>query len=117
SAYLYCDYCGALVDYDLRIAIRSAETIADPATYAATFNSLGARAREAKAAADRDGYAANRRAFWDAWLTQSPRAASHRIGDPSYRNAYVEFMTACNVVTDLVPAYQATEEQIKGAVI
>jgi DNA-directed RNA polymerase subunit RPC12/RpoP len=117
SAYMYCDYCSALVDYDLRVAIRSTDTITDRAAYAATFNGIGARSRDAKAAGDRQAYAVVRREFWDAWLTYTPSAASHRTGDPSYREAYIKFMTAGNVVTDLDPSYQATEEQVKQAVM
>ncbi len=117
SAYMYCDYCSALVDYDLRVAIRSSEAIADPAAYAATFNGIGARSRAAVAAGDRQAYAAVRREFWDAWLTYTPSAASHRVGDASYREAYITYMTAANVVTDLDPAYQATEEQVKQGVM
>jgi DNA-directed RNA polymerase subunit RPC12/RpoP len=117
SAYMYCDYCSALVDYDLRVAIRSTDTITDRTAYAATFNGIGARSRDAKAAGDRQAYAGVRRDFWDAWLTYSPSAASHRVGDPSYREAHINFMTAGNVVTDLDPSYQATEEQVKQAVM
>ena len=75
-----------------------------PAAYAATFNGIGTRSRAAIAAGDREAYAAVRREFWDAWLTTSPHAASHRVGDASYREAYINFMTAANVVTDLDPA-------------
>jgi DNA-directed RNA polymerase subunit RPC12/RpoP len=112
---MYCDYCSALVDYDLRVAIRSTDTITDRAAYAATFNGIGKRSREAKAARDATAYAAVRREFWDAWLTYSPSAASHRVGDPAYRRAYIDYMTASNVTTDLDPTFQANEAEVRQA--
>src|SRR6266702_1996960 len=48
TAYVYCDYCASLIDYDLRRACEG-DTAPDPA-YAATVNSTQAAAREAATA-------------------------------------------------------------------
>jgi DNA-directed RNA polymerase subunit RPC12/RpoP len=117
TGYMYCDYCGALIDFDFRALVRATSVISDRLQYAATMNEIGARSREARAAGNRDAYAQLRHRFYDAWLTATPQAASHRIGDPSYRTALVAYLVAGSVATDFDPSYQASEEQVKEAVL
>jgi DNA-directed RNA polymerase subunit RPC12/RpoP len=117
TAYLYCDYCGALVDFDVRALIRASGSITNPAEYAATMNEVGARSREALAAGDRDAYAQLRRRFYDAWLTATPKAASHRIGDPTYRAALIDYLVAGALATDFDATYQAAAEPVKQGVL
>jgi DNA-directed RNA polymerase subunit RPC12/RpoP len=114
---MYCDYCGALVDFDFRALVRGSTTIANPADYARTMNEIGGRSREARETGDRDTYARLRRQFYDAWLTATPKAASHRIGDPHYRAAFIDYSVAGALATDFDPSYQALEEQVKQAVL
>ncbi|HWW53836.1 MAG TPA: hypothetical protein VNY84_08700, partial [Acidimicrobiales bacterium] len=113
SAYMYCDYCAALADFDFRALVRASGEIVDRAAYAATMNHIGAQSRDAKAAGDRDAYAALRGQFYDAWLTATPSAASHRIGDPTYRAAFIEYMAGRAVAVDFDPTYQGFEERTK----
>src|SRR6516225_5923523 len=72
TAYVYCDYCASLVDYDLRRA-GEGDTAPDPA-YAATVNSTQAAARQAAAAGDRDAY-----------VGYMAQAATARAFDPAYQ--------------------------------
>ena len=72
TAYVYCDYCASLIDYDLRRA-GEGDTAPDPA-YAATVNSTQAAARQAAAAGDRDAYAG-----------YMAEAATARAFDPAYQ--------------------------------
>jgi hypothetical protein len=117
TAYTYCDYCAALVDFDFRALVRGSANLADPASYAATMNEVGARSREAKASGDRDAYARARHQFNDAWLAVNPKAASHRVGDPAYRAALIDYLVAGSLATDFDPSYRESEEQIKQAVL
>lgn len=117
TAYLYCDYCGALSDFDIRALIRASGAITNRAEYAATMNEVGARSRDARTAGDRETYAQLRVRFYDAWLTATPQAASHRIGDPSYRGALIEYLVAGALATDFDPSYQAGEQQVKQAAL
>jgi DNA-directed RNA polymerase subunit RPC12/RpoP len=117
TAYVYCDYCGALIDFDFRALVRSSATIANPTQYAATMNEIGARSREAKAAGDRDAYRRLRQQFYEAWLTATPKAASHRVGDPSYRAGLISYLVAGSMATDFDPSYQAAEEQVTQTVL
>src|SRR5262249_59813400 len=54
TAYVYCDYCASLVDFDLRRA-GEGDTAPGP-QYAATVNGTHAAAQAAVAAGDRDTY-------------------------------------------------------------
>ena len=117
TAYMYCDYCSALIDFDFRALVRGSESIANPAEYAATINELGARSREARAAGDRDVYGRIRHDFCEAWLTATPKAASHRVGDASYRSSLINYLVAGALVTDFDPSYQACEREVEHAVL
>jgi hypothetical protein len=54
TAYVYCDYCASLIDFDLRLASES-DTQPDPA-YAATVNSAYPASQAAVAADDPGAY-------------------------------------------------------------
>jgi hypothetical protein len=53
TAYVYCDYCASLIDYDLRRACEG-DTAPSPG-YAAAVNSAHAACQAAVAAGDREG--------------------------------------------------------------
>jgi DNA-directed RNA polymerase subunit RPC12/RpoP len=115
TAYMYCDYCGSLADFDFRALVRASSDIADRAAYAATMNRIGPESNAARSAGDREAYARLRNEFYDAWLTATPKAASHRVGDPAYRSGFVAYMVARAMATDFDPSYQATEQGVKTA--
>lgn len=88
TAYVYCDYCGALADYDFRKACEIPQKMPGPA-YAALCGKLKPRAEAAQAAGDRDGYLAVQRTLFDAWVEHCPQAVPPRCSDAAYRRAYV----------------------------
>src|SRR5438128_928357 len=53
TAYVYCDYCGSLIDYDLRRASESDVPVG--IEYANLVNGLNRNCMAAQAAGDRDG--------------------------------------------------------------
>ncbi len=91
QAYVYCDYCGALADFDLRRACES-DTMPGP-EYMRLVNGAQAQVGAAQAAGDREGYKALQRQIFDAYVTHVPNAVSHRArNDASYRAAYINYM-------------------------
>jgi hypothetical protein len=91
TAYVYCDYCAALIDYDLRRACEG-DTTPGPG-YAAAVNAAQAASRTAVAAGDRDTYRELQRTVYEAYAANVPMAVSHRASnDPGYRAAYVSYM-------------------------
>ncbi len=116
TAYVYCDYCAALIDYDLRRACEG-DTTPGP-QYAATVNGTYAAAQAAIAAGDRDAYRALQQTVHEAYVTHVPMAVSHRAkNDPAYRQAYIRYLTESAVARAFDPAAQALEAEMKQRVL
>jgi LSD1 subclass zinc finger protein len=116
TAYVYCDYCASLIDYDLRRACEG-DTAPDPA-YAATVNSSHAAAQAALAAGDRAAYRGLQQRIFEAYVTGVPMAVSHRArNDPGYRSAYVGYMAEAATVRAFDPASQALEAEMRQRVM
>ena len=116
TAYVYCDYCASLIDYDLRRACEG-DTSPGPA-YAATVNSTQAASRAAVAAGDRDAYVELQRKVYEAYVTYVPMAVSHRAKhDSAYRSDYVDFMAASAAARAFDPTAQALEAEMKQRVM
>ncbi|HEY7881916.1 MAG TPA: hypothetical protein VID31_13760, partial [Streptosporangiaceae bacterium] len=96
TAYVYCDYCASLVDFDLRQACEG-DTLPGP-EYVALVNSSQAASQAAVAAGDRDGYRAIQERIFSAYVANVPMAVSHRArNDRGYRQAYVRYMAEAAV--------------------
>ena len=120
TAYMYCDYCSALVDYDFRKVVSGAaapEKQVPDAAYAQWINQIGADKRAAKEAGDKARFAELEQQFYDSWITKSPNAVSHRVGDPVYRKAYIDYLVANSVATSFDPRMQSLDEEMKAATV
>jgi len=116
TAYVYCDYCAALADYDLRQACDS-DTAVGPG-YAVMVNSALAASQAAIAAGDRAAYRALQRRVHEAYVLHVPMAVSHRArNDPDYRAACVEYMTEAAVARAFDPDAQALEAEMRQRVM
>ena len=116
TAYVYCDYCASLVDFDLRRA-GEGDTAPGP-QYAATVNGTHAAAQAAVAAGDRDAYRDLQKQVYLAYVTYVPMAVSHRArNDPGYRSSYVDYMAEAAVARAFDPAAQALEAEMKQRVL
>jgi predicted RNA-binding Zn-ribbon protein involved in translation (DUF1610 family) len=74
------------------------------------------RLQAAKSSGDRDQYAAIQREIFDGYATNVPKACSHRIADPTYKAAYVEYMAQTTTACDFDPEYSAVMEEMSAAV-
>ncbi|MDT7548727.1 MAG: hypothetical protein QOE84_1121 [Actinomycetota bacterium] len=117
TAYMYCDYCSALVDYDFRKVVGdTAATTMPDMGYVQWLNQITADKTAAKAAGDRDRFAQLERQFYDSWITKSPEAVSHRCGDQAYRQAFLDFVVASSMAVSFDPAMAAMDAELKQAV-
>ncbi len=112
TAYVYCDYCGSLVDFDMR---RAGESTTTPDLgYAMWVNDMQAQLRAAQGAGDRDGYLALQHRCYDAYVSSFPGSFSHRArGDLTYRQRLVDYLAAAAAVTAFEPAAVAVTEEMK----
>ena len=116
TAYVYCDYCASLVDFDLRQACEG-DTLPGP-EYVALVNSSQAASQAAVAAGDRDGYRAIQERIFSAYVANVPMAVSHRArNDQEYRQAYVRYMAEAGVARAFDPAYQVLEAEMRQRVM
>lgn len=90
TAYVYCDYCGTLVDWDFRIACRTAGSAKPGPAYEALLKTEGPKQAAAKAAGDRAAYTEITRRIFDTHFQACPGAWSPRLGDPDYREALLD---------------------------
>lgn len=112
TGYVYCDYCGALVDFDLRAASET-DKMPDP-QYGMMVNSLYASAETAKAAGDQDAYRNVQKQIWDAFATYVPNAVSHRAkNDPKYHEQYVNYMSEAATVRAFDPEAVALDAELR----
>lgn len=117
TAYLYCDYCAALADYDFRKVVSAPAVTAMPDQgYVQWVNQIGADKRAAVRAGDKARFEQLEREFFDRWITNSPQAVSHRCGDPAYRGKFIEYCVAASVATSFDPGMQAMDAELKDAV-
>ncbi len=113
TAYLYCDYCGALIDYDFRIA--NADTNAGLTN--TVFHRLMAGAQglmaEAKARGDRNAYRQLYHQVYAQWVQECPMAVSPRAkNDAAFRDQFITYQVECAVTKDFDPRQAPLEAQI-----
>jgi len=117
TAYIYCDYCGALIDYDFRIA--NADTNAGITN--TIFHRIIALKQEsmaqARARGDRDGYLELYRQVFSQWVQECPMAVSPRArNDVAFRDQLVTYLAECAVTKDLDPQQAPLDAQMEALV-
>lgn len=115
SAYIYCDYCGALADFDFRTACADQSLKMPGPEYRNLVKAAQPRLQEARAAGDRERYVAAQREIFDGYAANVPKACSHRISDPDYRAQYVEYMAQTTATNDFDEDYSALSEEMVAA--
>lgn len=93
TAYVYCDFCGSLADYDFRKACEQPRSLPGP-VYEKLVAKLTAPLKAAFDAGDRAAYTALQVSLFDAWVQACPNAVPPRCADPGFRRAYVARLAA-----------------------
>jgi LSD1 subclass zinc finger protein len=101
TAYLYCDHCGALVDYDFRLANLGTNAGYTNTVYRQLVAPVQAEIDRARALGDKDRYRTLTNGVYAEWLRQCPQAASPRASsDDDFRERMAAYMTECALVKD-----------------
>lgn len=114
TAWLYCDFCGTLIDWDFKAACRESRTPPGPA-YEALLSELKGELDAARERDDRASYHALQRRLFAAHFDASPGAWSPRLGDPEYREALLEYTAACYTEAAFDPECQRLEQAMSRA--
>ncbi len=115
TAFVYCDYCGALTDWDFYIANSTAGSAQPDPQYEALYQYLRPPLAEARFRGDQGAYARAQRQLFDMHVRTCPAAYSPRVGDPSYRAAIIEFHVAARVVSDFDPTLWRLSAEVERA--
>ncbi len=115
TAYLYCDHCGALMDYDFRRANADTNAGLTNTVFHQLMAPVQLQAQQARAAGDTDGYRNVMRGVFAQWVRQCPQAVSPRAAnDEDFRRRMVDYLVESTVSKDFDPALAALERQLNG---
>jgi hypothetical protein len=118
TAYVYCDYCGALVDYDFRMANYGTNAALTNQVYAYLFSPVQALVERAIAERDLDRYRALLRPVYAEWLRQCPQAGSPRnISDDGFRERNVIYQVESLACQDFDPGLRAARHRLAAITI
>jgi DNA-directed RNA polymerase subunit RPC12/RpoP len=97
TAYVYCDHCGHLVDYDFGRACELPIAAPGPA-YETLRGELAPALADARARDDIAAYRDLQRRLFDAFVDAAPLAVPIRAKDPEYRARYVAWLAEAETV-------------------
>lgn len=104
TAYLYCDYCGALVDYDFRLANVGTNAGVTNTIYHQLAAPHQPALAQARATGDRDTYRQIQRHVFRQWIERCPQAMSPRARtDLDFRERMAVYCAESAVTKDLDP--------------
>lgn len=115
TAYVYCDFCGTLADYDFAKACEQPAKQPGPA-YQDLNNRLSPMMQHAKATGDVNGYRNLQKQLFEMYIEMLPNANPPRVSDPEYRRKYVDYMAEGGTVTAFDPQALALEAEVTRTV-
>jgi LSD1 subclass zinc finger protein len=115
TAYVYCDFCGTLADYDFSRACETNPDVRPGPAYAALAAELMPALDAAKARGDVAAYRSLQRRLFDGFCTHAPLSVPPRVHDPTYRAAYVAYMAEAATVVAFDPGSAAHDAAVARA--
>ena len=104
TAYIYCDFCGSLMDYDFRMANANTNAGITNTIYARIMQTVQFPLMQAKAHNDREAVRQIYKQVFTQWLQECPNAASPRaIKDMDFRKQFIDYCAECAVIKDMDP--------------
>lgn len=119
TAYVYCDFCGSLTDYDFQKACENPQSAMPGPAYEALIRETNADAQLARQTKDKDKYYEIQARLFDRWVELCPNAVSPRAKkDPEYRAQLVKYMATTAMINEFDETYQQyaaqVAERVKG---
>ena len=117
TAYIYCDYCGSLMDYDFRLANANTNAGITNTIYSRIMATVQFPLAQAKARGDREAVRQIYKQVFTLWLQECPNAASPRaIKDMVFRQQFIDYSAECSVIKDMDPHQATLQMQMDGLV-
>ena len=114
TAYVYCDFCGSLADYDFRKACEQPRSMPGP-VYEKLSAKLKPQCEKALLANDREKYLELQTELFDAYVEACPNAVPVRVGDAIFRLAFVAHSAGCCTVIAFDDEYKKISEAMTQA--
>jgi DNA-directed RNA polymerase subunit RPC12/RpoP len=116
TAYLYCDYCGSLMDYDFRIANLNTNAGVTNTVFSRLMAPHQNALAMAKSRGDREAYRQLYTRVYAQWVQECPMAVSPRVkGDTAFREQFIKYQVECAVAKDFDPRQAPVDAQIAAA--
>lgn len=115
TAYVYCDFCGTLADYDFAKACESPAKQPGPA-YQNLNAQLAPMMQQAKQYNDINGYRNLQRQLFEMYIDVLPNANPPRCTDREYRTKYVAYMAEGGTVIAFDQQAQFFEAEVNRTV-
>ncbi len=106
TAYVYCEYCGQLMDWDFQAAMADRRSKKPGPVYEGLVRAKAPKLQEARAAGDVDTYTQIQRELYDKYAELCPAALSPRIHDEKYRKRWLDWTAKNQALQDLDPSTQ-----------
>ena len=115
TAYLYCDHCGALMDYDFRMANADTNAGLTNTVFHHLMAPVQAQQARTRATGDADGYRRVMRGVFAEWIRQCPQAVSPRAAnDPDFGRRMVDYLVESALCKDFDPTLATLEAQLNA---
>lgn len=113
SAYVYCDFCGGLTDYDFQIACKNPSAAMPGPAYEQLLRSLQSDMAASLQTNNQERYREIQRSLFSKWVELCPNACSPRVNDPAYREQFVNYMAEMQVVCNFDEKYKAYAQTVQ----
>lgn len=113
TAYVYCDFCGSLTDYDFQKACDNPQSAMPGPAYEQLVRSLHADMEAAKRTDDPDTFRSIQKQLYGKWVELCPNAVSPRAkNDPEYRQQLVDYMAETATINEFDPTYRQFADKV-----
>jgi LSD1 subclass zinc finger protein len=101
TGYVYCDYCATLTDWDFKACVALKPDALPPGqSYGELFGRVQKEMTESLAAKDRNRYYESQIELYKLYIKYLPGGLSPRVGDPVYREAWLDYTAKTTTVLD-----------------
>jgi DNA-directed RNA polymerase subunit RPC12/RpoP len=116
TAYLYCDHCGSLIDYDFRAGNYATNAALTNQVFAYLMTPVQPAIAAAIAAGDRDRYRQLMTPVYTEWIRQCPQAVSPRANSgEDFRRRTITYFVEGMVSRDFDPTLAQIGAQLQAA--
>jgi LSD1 subclass zinc finger protein len=116
TAYVYCDHCGALTDYDFRIGNFDTNAALTNQVFAYLVAPVQPALDISSATGDKQRYRSLLTPVYAEWVRQCPQANSPRAtSDPDFQQRQVNYLVECMVARDFDKSTAQIGQQLVAA--